>query len=217
MKNKISLLKVALGLFAVVSLLYFSSCQKTQVVTTERKQKTVNVQLKDTSNNTDNLSSGYCKFNVALIEAIPGQPKYGCTGIGLCYVDNLIPLSYLMPCPVFKLPDCKKVDCNNPWNFKNIFIEPITDYKDLFYGDPHAKLGIHFVPIAVTSNIAVLQFYEELNGTLNSQTLTLPAHFSLPKEISISLGLSGYTIPAGKYPVVYDAKSKTLNAIVSIK
>jgi hypothetical protein len=59
--------------------------------------------------------------------------------------------------------------------------------------------------------------YAPVNGTLGSQALTLPALYSLPREVAKNLGLKGSIIPAGTYPVVFDAKSKVFNAMVSVK
>jgi hypothetical protein len=220
MKNNLSVLQIFLVLPAAAGILYFSSCHKEQVTVEERTQKKADVRLKVKSNNPGELSSAYCSFKVYLIESVPGHRPMGqfdCTGRGLCYVNNIIALPQAMPCPMFKIPDCSLVDCNNPWNFRNIFVQPLPRYKNYFNGNPDPNPNVDFVPIAVTSHIAVLQFYAELKGTLNSQSFTLPASFKLPKEVSKNLGLTGYTIPAGNYPVVFDTKNNTLNAIVYVK
>jgi hypothetical protein len=199
------------GVAATACVLCFYSCDKERNIAEETKQKTINVQS----------SAGSCGFRVFVLEYARGNRIGGLpcrAGNGICLINNIIRLPQLVPCPVLKIPSCILVDCNNPWNFgPDVFVNPIPRFRDYFQGYQHREPNIHFVPFRVTSNIAVLQFYSEVLGTVNKQKLTLPASFNLPKEVSEDLGLIGYTVPAGSYPVVFDQRSNTLNAIVSVK
>jgi len=207
MKKQFSPPQIVLSLFAAAALFCSVSCNKGKVSDEVTKQKT-------TSSNSNVSASGGCYFPVIREYYARGRYSYGSyciTGTGICHVIRIISGGFV-PCPIFKLPNCQIVDCGDPWNYRNIGIPP--PYNKYF---PNSPLDSIFVPIKVTSNIAVLQFYAEIKGTLNSQTLTLPTSFSLTKEVSQSLGLTGYRVPAGTYPVIFDTQNKTLNAIVSVK
>ncbi len=209
MKTIFSRLPFVLGASLLVGILYFSSCKKEQA----------NVQKDVPENQTVNSYAAKCGIKICYLTVIPGNRRYGldCIGNGICYVQRIECFPDLFSCIPWKIPDCAFVDCRDPWKFKGIFVNPIPRYKDFFKTDPEPQPSLGFVPLKVTSNIAVLQFYNEVKGTLDRQTLTLPASFNLPTEVSKNLGLSGFTVPAGKYPVFFDDKSKTLNAIVSVK
>lgn len=209
MKTFFSGLPIVIAAAMVTGLLYFSSCKKDQV----------NFQKEDYGKQTINAYTARCGIKICFLTAIRGNRRYSldCVGNGICYVQRIKCYPDLVPCIPWKFPNCSVVDCNNPWNYKDIFVNPIPRFKNYFKGDPDPEPNLGFVPLKVTPNIAVLQFYTESKGTLDRQSLTLPASFNLPKDISENLGLKGFTVPAGKYPVVYDDRSKTLNAIVYVK
>lgn len=133
-----------------------------------------------------------------------------CVSVGRVCVD-------LIPCIDFKLPDCQLVDCGNPWNYKDPFINPIPRFFDYYKGNPEPQPNFGFFTYGVTEKIAWLQFYAPVKNVLDQQVLNLDKAIQLDKQIALQQDLKGNIIPAGSYPVVFDIKTKTYNAIVKVQ
>jgi hypothetical protein len=209
------------GIMICACVFYFSSCTKqgSGSEQTLQTQKT-ETQKKTESNSTDLLSARGCGIRICLVDFIRGHRRTGsfdCTGGGICFITGTQCFPEFVLCPEFRIPPCALVDCNNPWNYKDIFVNPVIRYRDLFQGDPNPEPSLEFVPLKVTPTIAVLQFYSEVKETLDQKTLKLPAAFNLPNDLAQSIGLKGNKIPAGTYPVIFDAQSKTFNAVVKVQ
>ncbi len=203
MKKKFLFLSSTLFVFSFTALFYLSSCKK-ESTNTEIKIKEASPELAGWA--------GGCSRPVCAFESFCFD--FGgnliCTPVAQFCLD-------LSVCFEFLLPDCRLVDCGNPWNFQKIFKNPIIDLRSYLKGDPHPEPNLGYVPIAVTNKIVWLQFYAPIDKVLTAQGLTLNKTVNLDKNNALKQGLIGYTIPAGKYPVVYDIKTKTFNAIVSVK
>ena len=69
---------------------------------------------------------------------------------------------------IFKLPDCSWVDCGNPWNYREMFVNPIPRLTDYFKGDPNPQPSRGFTTYGVNEKIVWLQFYTPIKNVLKS-------------------------------------------------
>jgi hypothetical protein len=212
---------LALSIFACVFAI--TSCSKEETATPEEasNENSIYDQKKKTSENSQ-LSSRTCFIEVGYYEVQYGKkivlpPFCEANLSSICAFRGLGYIPRFVICPDWRIPDCQVIDCLNPWNFKNIFINPIPRYSDLFKGDPSPQPSIGGILIKVTPDIAILQFNNELKNIVDKQLMTVKNNFDLPKDFAQKVGLNGYNVPAGIYPVVYDQLSKTYNAIVRVK
>ncbi|WP_158858281.1 hypothetical protein [Lunatibacter salilacus] len=120
-----------------------------------------------------------------------------------------------IPCfPKFpKLPPDFCLSCP-PDIFKYFPAEIFEDFRRI---NPEIiNLKANGVTFPLSGNVVGIQFYAE-NEIINRKGFTLKNSLLLSAEEQKVLGVSGKTIPAGQYPVVYNPKNKTLNAIVAVK
>lgn len=103
----------------------------------------------------------------------------------------------------------------DPWRWRE-FMDPREiydfrrDLKDVI--DPKVDFGT----FPINENLLGLQYYNDIPGLINKETFTVQTSIELDEKTVESIGLKGNVIPAGKYPVAYNEKSRTFNAIVSV-
>lgn len=68
----------------------------------------------------------------------------------------------------------------------------------------------------ITTGVIGLQAYAE-SETLNKRGFTLKEEIVLSEEEQKGLGVAGKVIPAGEYPVVFNERNNTYNAIVGLR
>ncbi len=203
MKKKFLFLSSTVFVFSFTALFYLSSCKKEST----NKEIKINKAFPELAGGAGGCSKPVCAFESFCFDFM-GHPI--CTpGAQFC--------ADLSVCFDFPLPVCLLVDCGNPWNYLKIFNKPIPDLSKLLKADPSPQPSLGYIPIAVTNKIAWLQFYAPIDKVLTKEGLTLNKSVNLDKNNALKQGLIGNTIPAGKYPVVYDINTKTYNAIVAVK
>lgn len=143
-------------------------------------------------------------FNPAL--CLPGNP-YQCnyfTGREIC-----IPV----------IIDCFWVwdeRWRNPWDWRD-YLDPrdIYDFRrdigDII--DPREDFGM----FRINENLLGMQYFDVQPGLIDKDVFNVSSSIELDAETAESLGLKGNIIPAGKYPVAYNEKNGTFNAIVSVE
>jgi hypothetical protein len=71
-----------------------------------------------------------------------------------------------------------------------------------------------FFPL--TAGVVGLQSYEE-SEYLNKEHFYLKEEITLSEEEQKGLGVDGKVIPAGEYPVIYNERNNTFNAIIAVR
>jgi hypothetical protein len=111
------------------------------------------------------------------------------------------------PCD-FPIPD--------PWEIYEI-LDPlkIPDIRRII--DVKVDPEVNVLPFPVNENVVGLQFYEPVKEVLNEKVMVLKNDLELDPEFAKENGLAGNMVPAGKYPVLFNEKTKNYNVLVSVK
>jgi hypothetical protein len=189
MKKKTFFLKIAGIIFFAALSLFFYSCNK------------------------ERFASSGCGRPVCLYEQVCSPNPSG--GDPICEFQPVY-CTDLLFCVDLKLPKCVAVDCG-PRDFIGMFKDTIPKLIDYLKGDPEPQPNIRFIPYGVTEKIVWLQFYSPIQDVLNDTIFNLSKSITLDKQNAYLQGLKGNIIPAGNYPVVFDANTKTYNAIAIVQ
>lgn len=97
----------------------------------------------------------------------------------------------------------------------------IPNFFKLYLGDPDPEPNIPNILtnaflFPVTQNVLGFQFYNKENN-LTEQSFTLQKDLVLHQKMLRNMGIKGKIITAGTYPVLYNPKNGTYNALVAIR
>ncbi len=156
------------------------------------------------------------------VYVIPGVLKFNHRSVGWnCYYNPFMicyrpAITIRIPCfyPIDWWKDCWVC---GPWDiFKRWRDEIIIpDFREQlkWAGIDPREGGVMFPANQVTIG---LQFYEKTD-MMDGEILTLKEDTELDAETAKALGVNAKMISAGQYPVQFDEKNQTFNALVSVK
>jgi hypothetical protein len=78
--------------------------------------------------------------------------------------------------------------------------------------NPKEQLGV----LPVNPRVVILQFGTAQRGVLDQKQFSLEEGFDLDENLVRQFELQGNHVPSGKFPVIYDEKNNTYNALVSV-
>ncbi|MEM9341199.1 MAG: hypothetical protein AAGA66_20885, partial [Bacteroidota bacterium] len=73
-----------------------------------------------------------------------------------------------------------------------------------------------FGTFPINEHLLGMQYFRDVPGLIDKEVFRVHTSIELDKETVASIGLKGNVIPAGTYPVIFNEKSETFNAIVSV-
>ncbi len=103
----------------------------------------------------------------------------------------------------------------DPWDWRE-YLDPRDiydfrqDLKDVI--DPREDFGM----FRINEHLVGMQYFNDVPGLIDKEIFNVHTSIELDPKTAESLGLKGNIIPAGKYPVAYNEKDGTFNAIVSV-
>lgn len=100
--------------------------------------------------------------------------------------------------------------------YKRLPREVIPDFRQGLEANPAIRWSDQAAYFPITKGTIGIQFYAA-NQFLTSQSFTLKSELILSTEMQQQLGVVGQKIPAGTYPVAFNEKTKTFNAIVAVR
>jgi hypothetical protein len=210
MKKKTFFFKIAATMIFSASVFYLYSCKKEKVIENTVLQEKVPVVKKVTAVNGSGART--CQRPVCFTEWKCNGTPSGCIALTRFCTD-------LVLCIDLIIPKCVLVDCG-PSDYIGMFNKdpnPIPRLVDYLKGDPSPQPSLGFISYGVTERIVWLQFYSPIKNVLDEKVFNLNKSIVLDKQNTYLQGLKGNIIPAGNYPVVFDAKSKTYNAIAVVQ
>jgi hypothetical protein len=158
------------------------------------------------------LSFQICLRNMNLGQGTPGtnpcRPGHGICSPGVelfCFYKDY-PLPWPDPC----------LSCP-PWKIvKDGIIDP--EYFDLPQDLERIDILNSMTVFPINDHIVALQFYAPIEGILDEKSITLKSSLPLTENTIKDFGLKGTVVPSGvNFPVIYNSKNKTYNAIVSVE
>lgn len=100
--------------------------------------------------------------------------------------------------------------------YKRLPWEVFPDFRQGLEVNPAVRWSDQAAYFPISRGVIGIQFYAE-SSVINKQSFTLRSDLVLSAEMQKELGVVGQKIPAGTYPVSFNEKSKTYNAIVAVR
>lgn len=103
----------------------------------------------------------------------------------------------------------------DPWDWReHLNPHDIYDFREDLIDvlNPKEDFGM----FRINENLLGLQYFNEVPGLIDKEIFHVHTSIELDVNTAESLGLKGNIIPAGSYPVAFNEKNGTLNAIVSV-
>lgn len=197
------------GIIIMVSVLTIASCQKNNEPTSAIKNTSTEQNLASEGNQDNNITPSNHVWCFPLYYFKQGLPILNCNwGYGFCF---------------FKIWKCIPIYVEWPprkwWDIYDLEIlrEEIIRYgkipsltQDVI--SPKEQLSI----LPINDQVVMLQLYQQQENMLNEKQLRLDDGFDIPEDLVKQYELKGDHVDAGKYPVIYDARNKTYNALVNV-
>lgn len=184
------------------------SCQQETSDTTAANKVSDN-ELAPTATNAKYGSRVICLF-----EIVPGRRfilPWNCFSTGICAIRRRHCIPIIIDWPKFP---CRP--CPDPWD-----IAKLIDPEIFIIPEDFGQIGIdRYKNIAIypiNESTVVLQHYAPIKGLIDEKSFELKSTLALDESVIKEFGLEGKVIaPGKKFPVVFNAKNKTYNAIVSV-